>query len=103
MELKFTPHPLLTPPTDEDILMMLEYDPELLAELHRAHEGRIKSAVEDPLKYGFDLEGWRRIQSGLSQHNECLTLGGNTGIFGVEDNLSMLIHLSRYSSQLYGR
>lgn len=77
MELKFTPHPLLTPPTDEDILTMLQYDPNLLKDLHIAHEGRIKSAVEDPLKYGFDLEGWRRIQSGLSQHNECLTLGGN--------------------------
>jgi len=77
MELTFTQHPLLEAPTDEEILLLAEKDPKLLGELHRAHEGRIKASQEDPLRYGFDLAGWERIQEGLSQYNECLTLGGN--------------------------
>ena len=77
MELTFTQHPLLAAPTDEEILLLAEKDPKLLGELHRAHEGRIKASQEDPLRYGFDLAGWERIQEGLSQYNECLTLGGN--------------------------
>jgi hypothetical protein len=77
MELTFTQHPLLEAPTDEEILLLAEKDPKLLGEVHRAHEGRIKASQEDPLRYGFDLAGWERIQEGLSQYNECLTLGGN--------------------------
>lgn len=77
MELSFTKHPLLKSPTDEEILLLAEKDPKLLAELHSAHEGRIKASQEDPLRYGFDLLGWKRIRDGLSQYNECLTLGGN--------------------------
>jgi hypothetical protein len=77
MELTFTQHPLLAAPTDEEILLLAEKDPKLLGELHRAHEGRIKASQEDPLRYGFNLAGWERIQEGLSQYNECLTLGGN--------------------------
>ncbi len=77
MELTFTQHPLLAAPTDEEILLLAKKDPKLLGELHRAHEGRIQASQEDPLRYGFDLAGWERIQEGLSQYNECLTLGGN--------------------------
>jgi hypothetical protein len=77
MELAFTKHPLLEAPSDEEILLLAEKDPKLLGELHRAHEGRIKAATEDPLRYGFDLPGWQRIEEGLAQYNECLTLGGN--------------------------
>ena len=77
MELAFTKHPMLDAPTDEEILLLAEREPKLLAELHRAHEGRIKASQEDPLRYGFDLDGWKRIEEGLSQYNECLTLGGN--------------------------
>ena len=77
MELVFTKHPILSGPTDEEILLLAENDPKLLAELHRAHEGRILASEEDPLRYGFDLPGWKRIERGLEQYNECLTLGGN--------------------------
>ena len=45
--------------------------------MHRAHEGRIEAAVNDPVRYGFDLDGWGRIQNGLKEYNEVLTLGGN--------------------------
>jgi len=77
MELTFTKHPLLDAPSDEEILLLAENEPKLLAELHRAHEGRIIAAEEDPLRYGFDLAGWDRMRAGLEEHNECLTLGGN--------------------------
>jgi hypothetical protein len=77
MELTFTKHPFLDAPSDEEILLLAENEPKLLAELHRAHEGRILAAEEDPLRYGFDLAGWDRMRAGLEEHNECLTLGGN--------------------------
>lgn len=77
MEIKFTKHPILKPPSDEDIVLLGEKDPRLLAELHQAHEGRIEASMEDPIRYGFDLEGWNRIRDGLDEYDECLTLGGN--------------------------
>jgi hypothetical protein len=77
MELRFTPHPLLEAPSDEDIVLLADKDPKLLASLHEAHEGRIKASIEDPIKYGFDLDGWDRIRLGLKEYNECLALGGN--------------------------
>jgi hypothetical protein len=77
MEIKFTDHPILKPPTDEEIVMLGEKDPSLLVDLHKAHEGRISASQEDPVRYGFDLEGWHRIRDGLELYNECLTLGGN--------------------------
>ena len=77
MELVFTKHPILDAPSDEEILLLAQKEPKLLAELHKAHEGRILAAEEDPLRYGFDLAGWERMKSGLEKHNECLTLGGN--------------------------
>jgi len=77
MEIKFTNHPLLKPPTDEEIVLLGEQDPALLAELHKAHEGRIEASIDDPIRYGFDLAGWDRMREGLSNYNECLTLGGN--------------------------
>jgi hypothetical protein len=77
MEIKFTNHPLLKPPTDEEIVLLGEQDPALLVELHKAHEGRIEASIDDPIRYGFDLAGWDRMREGLSEYNECLTLGGN--------------------------
>jgi hypothetical protein len=77
MELTFTKHPYIKAPTDEEIVLLGENDPALLKELYRVHEGRIQASIEDPLKYGFDLEGWERMYKGLKNHNECLVLGGN--------------------------
>ena len=77
MELTFTKHPFLQPPTDEEIVLLAEKDPSLLKGLFEVHEGRIRAAEEDPVRYGFDLEGWSRIREGLQEHNEVLVLGGN--------------------------
>jgi hypothetical protein len=52
MELQFTKHPILQPPSDEEIVALGEIDPKLLANLHEAHEGRIRAAESDPLRHG---------------------------------------------------
>ena len=77
MELSFTKHPIIKPPTDEQIVLLGKNDPKLLEELHRVHEGRIDASTNDPLNHGFDLDGWTRMHEGLSKYNECLVLGGN--------------------------
>ena len=77
MELTFTKHPFLQPPTDEEIVLLAENDPKLLEALYEAHEGRIQASEEDPIRYGFDLPGWDRMRLSLNKQNECLVLGGN--------------------------
>ena len=77
MELTFRKHPFLQPPTDEEIVLLAEKDPQLLEDLYNAHEGRIQASEEDPVRYGFDLPGWERMRKGLGNYNECLVLGGN--------------------------
>ena len=77
MALEFTKHPYLQPPTDEEIILLAEQDPKMLEVLWNAHEGRIKASEEDPLRHGFDLDGWGRMRTGLLENNECLVLGGN--------------------------
>jgi hypothetical protein len=75
--LEFTSHPILQPPTDEEIVALGELDPKMLAEIHQAHEGRIQAALDDPLRHGFDLPGWQRIRDALRDYNEVITFGGN--------------------------
>ena len=77
MNLKFTKHPMLRSPTDEEIIFLGQTDSAALKALHEAHEGRIASANRDPLRFGFELEGWERMRWGLANYGECLTLGGN--------------------------
>ena len=75
--IEFTEHPILKPPTAEEIVFLGENHPKILKALHEAHEGRIRAAEEDPVRHGFNLDGWERIKDGLGTYNECLCLGGN--------------------------
>ena len=75
--IEFTDHPILTPPTDEEIVFLGENHPHMLKDLHEAHEGRIQASEQDPVRHGFNLDGWERIKDGLGTYNECLCLGGN--------------------------
>jgi len=75
--MNFTAHPFLESPTAKDIVWLYNNDLSLLKELHTAHESRIKASEDDPVRHGFDLPGWERIEQGLQKHNECLALGGN--------------------------
>ena len=75
--INFTEHPILKPPTDEEIVALAEVDPKLLADLHQAHEDLIRASIENPLISGFDLDGWGRIRNALKKYNEVITFGGN--------------------------
>tara|TARA_R110002110_G_scaffold36010_2_gene120705 strand:+ start:917 stop:2575 length:1659 start_codon:yes stop_codon:yes gene_type:complete len=77
MELTFSPHPILLSPADEEIVLLAETDKALLSQMHKNHEDRIWSASDDPIRFGFELDGWGRIRDGLGHYNECLCLGGN--------------------------
>ena len=77
MTIEFTKHPALEAPTDEEIVILGEADPRLLVALHEAHEGRIQSAEEDPLRHGFELPGWSRMRDALKDYDEVITFGGN--------------------------
>jgi len=77
MTIEFTKHPALEAPTDEEIVILGEADPKLLVALHEAHEGRIQSSEEDPLRHGFELPGWSRMRDALQDYDEVITFGGN--------------------------
>ena len=77
MTIEFTKHPILESPTDEEIVILGEADPKLLASLHEAHEGRILAAETDPLRHGFDLPGWDRMRDAMRDYDEVITFGGN--------------------------
>jgi hypothetical protein len=75
--LHWTPHPLLSLPTDEEILWLAENDPDELLTWYDQRENIIRMATEDPLRHGFTLDSWERIRWGLRNYNEVLALGGN--------------------------
>tara|TARA_R110000803_G_scaffold50684_2_gene104992 strand:- start:5243 stop:6925 length:1683 start_codon:yes stop_codon:yes gene_type:complete len=77
MELKFKEHPILKPPSDDEIVWLAKNDPKLLKDLWESHQGRIAASVEDPLRFGFDLESWKRIRWAMGEYSEVLALGGN--------------------------
>ena len=77
MKIEFTKHPMLEPPSDEEIIFLAKNEPDTLADLYDRHESLIRLSKEDPIRYGFDLDGWERIVNSLHDYNECLTLGGN--------------------------
>ena len=58
MELKFTPHPFLQPPTDEEIVLLAEKDPKLLEALYLSHEGRLQASEEDIVPCESWSVGW---------------------------------------------
>ena len=77
--LEFTQHPILRAPTDEEIVALTQTDEGLkdLLNWHASHEAAIANSIREPLKYGFNIEGWDRIRWGLKNYNEVLALGGN--------------------------
>lgn len=72
--LNWTPHPILSIPTDEDISLM---DAEELIALYSAREEAIKNAEKDPFRYGFKLPHWQKVWEQLNEVDEALILGGN--------------------------
>ena len=102
MPIEFTKHPILKPPSDEEIVLLGEADPKLLEELHRAHEGRIQAAEEDPLRYGFDLPGWSRMREAISEYDEVITFGGNRCLAAEQEIFDPVAQKSRRVDEIDG-
>lgn len=76
MPLTWREHPILKPPTVEEMAVM---EPEGLLAIHRRYHEAIENADADPFRYVFVLENWKRAKELLTQHDTLLALGGNKG------------------------
>lgn len=74
MAIRWKSHPILIPPTPEEISRM---QPEKLAELHEIYHGAIINSETDPYRYGFHLKNWTDADGLLAEFNEVLVSGGN--------------------------
>lgn len=70
----FADHPILKPPTDEELAAM---EPEELIELHRIYHEALANAQSDPYRYGFKPDNWNKAGELWGDYNELLVLGGN--------------------------
>lgn len=67
-------HEILKPPTDEELAAM---EPQDLIDLHRLYHEALANADNDPYRYGFQLENWKRADLEFTEVVEALILGGN--------------------------
>ena len=74
MSLLWKPHPILKPPTPDEIIRLT---PEKLAELWEIYHDAIANAERDPYHYGFVLPHWKDADEMLGRFNEILVSGGN--------------------------
>jgi hypothetical protein len=72
--LKWTDHPVLPIPTDEEIAQMTA---EELMDFHQIREEAIRNAAKDPFRYGWKFENWKKVEQYLDTRNEVLISGGN--------------------------
>ena len=77
MTLEFTPHPIVTPPSDKELLWLLENDPDEYMRLRQLHEDRILLAEDDPVYNGFSLPQQEMVEKMLAERTECWVFGGN--------------------------
>jgi hypothetical protein len=67
-------HPILEPPTDEEIV---EFDEETLVSIHAIYHEAIENAERDPYRFGFRLPHWAKAEEQLHEVSEIVALGGN--------------------------
>jgi len=67
-------HPILSPPTDEEMAAM---EPDDLVQLHSIYHAAIENAQKDPYRFGFRLPHWKKAEEQLAGVSEVLALGGN--------------------------
>src|SRR6188474_455916 len=80
--LHWTPHPVWKVPTREQWLgLVREHGPELAAEklreIWRKREEQIRLEVENPLRYAYEPEIFRKARELLARYDELYLLGGN--------------------------
>lgn len=74
MSLTWRKHPILQPPSEEEIAAM---EPEKFAELFQLYHEAIENSENDPYRYGFRLPHWDKAEGLLGEFNEVLVSGGN--------------------------
>jgi len=67
-------HEILKPPSDDEMAVM---DAQDLVELHALYHEAIANSVNDPYRYGFQLENWKKMDEEFAEVTEALALGGN--------------------------
>jgi hypothetical protein len=74
MALKWEPHPILKPPSDEE---MAALEPSELVKLWKIYHEAIANARKDPFRYGWVLDHWRKAEEMLARRKTLLLLGAN--------------------------
>lgn len=72
--LSWEPHPILKPPTDEEVVLM---EPEQLVALHKAYHEAITNSRKDPYRYGWVLPHWKYADEMFGRMRTLLLLGAN--------------------------
>ena len=72
--LNWTPHEILSIPSDDEIAEMEATE---LVELYAAREEAIRNSNKDPFRYGFKFKHWQKVWDELVVRDEALVLGGN--------------------------
>jgi hypothetical protein len=72
--LNWRKHPILTPPSDDEIA---EMSPDDFIKIHTIYHEAIENAERDPYYYGFRLPHWGKAEEQLNNVDEILALGGN--------------------------
>jgi hypothetical protein len=74
MSISWQQHPILKPPTDEELAGMAAED--VVALWNTYHEA-IRNSVLDPYRYGWKLPNWEYADKMLEKHRTLLLLGAN--------------------------
>ena len=74
MALSWTTHPVLKIPTREEQVSM---GAEKLLSFWQRREEAIELETDDPYRYGWEPDYWRRADRELESHEEILIMGGN--------------------------
>ena len=82
MALSWRSHPILKPPTDEEMAKM---EPEKLIKLWTLYHDAISNSEKDAYRYGFVLDNWNKADELLAAKNEILISGGNRCLAGEQE------------------
>jgi len=97
--LKWTDHPVLSIPTDEEIAQMEAVE---LMEFHQIREEAIRNAAKDPFRYGWKFDNWKKLEKCLETRNEALISGGNRCLGGEQEIYDPVSKTSTKVSEIKG-
>lgn len=74
MPLSWRKHPILKPPTADEMARM---EPEKLIELYEVYHSAIENAEKDPYRYGFSLPHWEYADRSIEKFRTTVLFGSN--------------------------